>query len=585
MRNSFFHQFLASALGGLCVLALIAGLVVLKLSGGKEKIRDRSWLIVDLYGGLPEYDLPGGLPGAVMGGDQTLQQVLTNLEMARADERIAGVILKLSANMDAGAGKLQELRDAIHATRAAGKKVVGWADSMERGTVWLAAACDTILMPPTGYLQFVGFAQSSLHLKNLFDKAGVKENLHKIKDYKAAAEMLQRADASPEAVENREWMMRERWEMLVSDLQADRGLSGAQVTALMQRALFTPEEAVAARLVDRLAYWDELEAALKGKDDERLRTVSAERYASEKPAKLGLKGKKTIAVIHAHGMLGGRESRVDPLLGPMIGHETVCAEFRRARRDEKVAAVVFRIDSSGGEALCSDLIGHEVEITAKVKPVVVSMVDVAASGGYHVSYRASRIVALPATTTGSIGSISGKVNIKGLLDRLGVTYSDVTLGPNALLGSDRRDYTPEEWEIFTRNHWADFNAWLADVAEHRGLPFAEAEKLAHGRVWTGRQAVQNRLIDETGGLPRAIAAAKELAKIAADDKVTVAHFPEKQGLLATLTSGGGSDKNGGQAAALDAVGLAGWRAREALGQTWRLLTGAPLLMAPAWAQP
>lgn len=583
MRKGFVHQVLAAALGGLCALALVAGLVALKFAGGKEKIRDRSWLVMDLYGSLPEYDAPGGVAGAVLGGGQTLQQALTGLEMARVDDRIAGVILKLSANFGAGAGKLQELRDAVHATRRAGKPVVGWADSMDRSTYWLAAACDTLLMPPTASMQLVGFSQSSLHLKNLLDRLGVKENLHKIKDYKAAAEMLQRADASPEAIENRQWMMKERWEMFVADLQADRGLSETRITELMQKALLTPAEAVEARLLDRLAYWDELEAALKGEDDERLRVVGLERYAQEKPAKLGLKGKKTVAVIHVHGMLGGRESRVDPLLGPMIGHETVCAQLRRARRDKDVAAIIFRVDSSGGEAVCSDLIGHEVEVTANVKPVVVSMVDAAASGGYGVSYRATKILALPATTTGSIGSISGKLNIGGLLDKLGVTGSDVTLGPNALMESDRRDYTAQEWALFTANHWREFNAWLADIAAHRGLDFAAAERLAHGRVWTGRQAKENRLIDDIGGLPRAIEVAKELARIPSGEKVTVAHYPEKKGLLESLTGDGGPDEGGDKSVALEAVGLAGWRTREALGETWRFMAGSSLMLAPAWA--
>ncbi len=582
--KEFFRSLAAALAAIILVVAAVAGLVAAK-AGGKSKIADRSWLVLDLYGPLPAYDAPAGLSGQVLGGGgQTLQSVLSSLEMAAVDERVEGVILKLSANFDAGAGKLQELRDAVHAVRQAGKPVRGWADTMVRNTVWLAAACDSIHMPPTGYVHFTGLAQTSQHLKGMLDKLGVRENLHKIKDYKAAAEMIQRADASTAAIENREWMMRERWEMITADLLADRGLSEQRVTELMQQALLRPEEAAAAGLIDGLAYWDELEARLKQPGDENLRSVGGARYAQEKPQKIGLKGKRTIAVIHAHGMLGGRQSRVDPLFGPMIGHETVCRELRRAREDKKVAAIIFRVDSTGGEALCSDLIGHEVEITARVKPVVVSMVDVAASGGYHVSYRASRIVALPATTTGSIGSISGKFNLKGLMDKLGVTASELSLGPNALLDSSWRDYTPEEWEIFTRNHWADFNAWLADVARHRGLEFAAAEKLAHGRVWTGRQAEANGLIDEVGGLPRALEVARELAEIPADQKVTVAHFPRKQGLIEALT-GGGKDGEGGGAAALLRSWSAGVLNRWLREQAAPALSGpsAPLLLAPAWA--
>jgi len=216
----------------------------------------------------------------------------------------------------------------------------------------------------------------------------------------------------------------------------------------------------------------------------------------------------------------------------------VVAELRRARKDDRVAAVVFRVDSGGGEALASDLIGHEVERTVKAKPVVVSMVDVAASGGYHISYRASKIVAGPLTMTGSIGSISGKPNLRGLFDKLGVTQDFVTKGPMALMFSDYRNFTPEERDRFEQNHWDGFNAWLRDVAEHRAMTFAEAEKLAHGRVWTGRQAKANGLVDELGGLDKAVEIAKELAGIPVEENVSLLHYPKKKGLWSLFFGGG-----------------------------------------------
>jgi protease-4 len=280
-----------------------------------------------------------------------------------------------------------------------------------------------------------------------------------------------------------------------------------------------------------------MEAMLKPEDDDELRIVSPSRYAEVDPGKLDLGGDKTIAVIHAQGMIAGRESGVNPVFGVTMGHETIVSEFRRARMDEDVAAIVFRVDSPGGEALSSDLMGHEVEITAAVKPVVVSMVDVAASGGYHIAYRASRIVADPMTVTGSIGSISGKFNMTGMYDKIGVSFDSVTIGPNALVQSSLVSYTPEQRARFEENHWQGFNDWLRDVAEHRGMTFEDAEKLAHGRVWTGTQAKANGLIDELGDLHRAIEIAKELAEIPAEEQVTLAHFPEKKDLLESLLGG------------------------------------------------
>jgi protease-4 len=224
------------------------------------------------------------------------------------------------------------------------------------------------------------------------------------------------------------------------------------------------------------------------------------------------------------------------------------------------------VESPGGEGLASDLIGHQVEVTAQELPVVVSMVDVAASGGYHVSYRATKIVADPLTVTGSIGSISGKFNVKELHSKLGITHDFVVKGPSALFWSDQRNFTDEEWDRFTEHHWETFNDWLRDVAEHRELSFEEAEMLAHGRVWTGRQALENGLVDEVGGLDRAIEVARELAEIPEDEKVTIVHYPERKGLLETILSGDLSFTT--------AVRWGIYRIiREDLAETWEMLTG------------
>jgi protease-4 len=306
----------------------------------------------------------------------------------------------------------------------------------------------------------------------------------------------------------------------------------------MNHALFQPDEAQEAGLIDRVLYWDELAEMLKGEDDEKLRTVYQSRYAEEEAKDLGLKGKKTIAVVHAQGMIGGRSSRIDPMLGIMMGHESVNAELRRVRKDDDVAAVIFRVDSPGGEGLTSDLISRGVETVKAEKPIVASMVNVAASGGYMVSYRASKIVADQMTLTGSIGSISAKFNNSGLYDKIGFSHDYVEKGPKALMWSSLRDFTDEERERFESDHWKGFNWWLADVAEERGMTFEEAEALAHGRVWTGRQAKENGLIDDVGGLDRAIEMAKELAGIPADEQVTVVHYPKKKELLELILGGG-----------------------------------------------
>ncbi len=538
--KSFFRSFLASLTALLLLVGIVAGFGYIKLNETTD-IEDDSYLVIDLYGDVTEYAPPGDLMSQVSGGGETLHRILGNLDKARVDDRIEGVIFKFSSSNGLGPAMMEEIRCAVREVQAAGKPVLGFADSMDRGTYYLACACDSLYTPPSAYIEFTGFGLEMPFVKNALEKLGIQPRLHRIKDYKAAAELITRTEMSGPARENDEWILDEFWRGYVATLETDRGLDEAAVMAVMEHVYFQPEEAVAAGLFDRILYWDELEAMLKGEDDDRLLTVCQERYAEEDPEDLGLGGDEKIAVVHAFGTIGGRASRTDPLLGVMMGHETVVADLRRARLDEDVKAIIFRVDSGGGESLASDLIGHEIEVCAGVKPTIVSMVDVAASGGYSISYRATKLVADETSIVGSIGSISGKFITKDLFDRLGITWDAVSRGPNALIDSDKHDFTEAQWERFVEDHWAGFNVWLRDVAEHRGLSFEEAELLAHGRVFTGGQSLDNGLIDAVGGLDKAVELAKELADIPAEDQVTLLHYPEAGDLLDSVFGGGGGD--------------------------------------------
>ncbi len=568
--KSFFRTFFASLLAIIVILLIVIGGVALK-SSQKSDIKDDSYLVIDLYGEVSEYDPPASFTSVMGEGPETLQRILTNLKMVQADERIDGVILKMSGNNTAGYAKLEEMRRAVNRVRKAGKKVYGYSDSMNRKTYYLASACDSIFMPPTAYFNFVGFASVSTHIKNTLDKLGIKPNLHRIRDYKSAAEMLIRTDMSAEARENDEWMLREQWEIFTAAMKKDRGLDEDKVKDIMEMAVFSSAEAMEFGLIDGIRYWDQLEEGVKQQDQDELRTVSQSRYSKEDPDDLGLGGDKKIAVIHAQGMIAGRKNRTDPLMGAVMGHESIRKEIKRAREDDDVAAIVFRVDSGGGEALASDLMGHEVEITTREKPVVVSMVDVAASGGYHISYRADRIVADSLTVTGSIGSINMKFNMKELYNKMGITHDWVARGPRAMMYSSFRDFSGEEQKRFEEEHWEGFNHWLRDVAEHRGMTFEEAEKLAHGRVWSGRQAESNGLIDEVGDLERAIELARELAEIPPDEDVGVVHYPRKKGLMDMIL--------GGERSMNSVVNYLIYRyIRTDLTETWNMIAGGGMWM-------
>ena len=261
-------------------------------------------------------------------------------------------------------------------------------------------------------------------------------------------------------------------------------------------------------------------------------------YADVSPADLGFKGKLKIAIVHAQGGIAGTKNGENPLLGgATMGSETVNTELRRVADDKSIDAVVFRVDSPGGETFTSDLIRQQVERLAEKKKVVVSMGDVAGSGGYMIAYCGTTIMANAMTRTGSIGSIFQYPYIKGLMDKIGFSYDRVTYGPNATISSVVVPWTAAQESIIVHTHWASYNEWVADVARRRHMTFAGVDSLGRGRVWTGEQAVANGLVDKVGTLDDAIALAAKLAGGAAGEKVTEAHYPRSISFLEAISSG------------------------------------------------
>lgn len=537
MRNeSFVHQVgravLVSLTSLVVVIAIIAGALYLAF-GNEPEIADRSWLVIDLHTELPAYDPPGGLPGSLLADEAlTHQTALDALGKAALDDRVRGVIWKLSAGQNAGWAKLDELRAATADVQAAGKPVYAWADHMDLRTLYLAAACDSIYMPRGGYFTLQGMRRETMHLRGTLEKLGITPHVSKIREYKGAAELVTETEMTPPVKAQAQRMLDQRWQAVSTAIATDRGMPHEQFVQLVGRGWTEPVLAAADGLIDRILYWQGLEAQLIGDDDDTkvLPQVTPADYRDVAWKDLGRKGKHTIAVVHAQGMIGGRENGVNPLLGIMMGHESVVRELQRARLDDEVEAIVFRVDSGGGDGMTSDLIGHEIGLCAAAKPTVVSMVDVAASGGYQIAFRATRLLAGPLTVVGSIGSISGLFDMSGWYEKIGYGEDGVEAGPMAGLGRDDRPPTEAEWQAFVAGHETGFADWMRQVAEKRGLSLAEMEELAYGRVFTGEEAVANGLIDGLGHLDDALALAAELAEVPADE-ISVVHLPEPVGLL------------------------------------------------------
>jgi protease-4 len=574
------HSVLVSLISFVLVVAIIGGGLYLFLNQGPD-VADDSWLVIDLHTALPEYAPPGSFPGGLMGGDElTLQDALDALGKAAIDDRVRGVVWKLSSGNGAGWAKLQELRQATRAVRDAGKPVYAWGDDMNLRTMYLAAACDSIYMPRGGYFSFQGMRRQSLHLKGTLDKLGIEPHVSKIREYKAAAEMVMETEMTPLVKERNQQMLDDLWDIVSRTVADERGMAHDDLLARMERGALEPRDAAAAGVIDRVLYWQGLEAMLLAAADddevEVLPTISPFTYRDVAWEDLGHEGEATVAVVHAQGMIGGRENGVSPLFGITMGHESVVRELQRARRDDDVAAIVFRVDSGGGDGLTSDLIGHEIALCAAAKPTVVSMVDVAASGGYQISFRATRLLADPLSVVGSIGSISAYFDMSGWYETIGLSKDTVEVGPMAGLGRDDRAPTEDEWAAFTASHYAGFNDWLQQVADRRGFTFAEMEERAYGRVFLGDQALAQGLIDGIGNLEDAVAQAAELAEVEPGTPLTVVHLPERQSTLDQLL--------GNEAGPSDPVALAvRWRLYNQLRAEWNLtrqLMATDAVLAP-----
>lgn len=541
--------FLAAFWGALLALlvAFFLPIIALRSAGGSKgsPVPDGATLLQPLAGNIPDYPIEMVTSPFDDSEGTSQTEMLESLAKAAVDRRIERVVLDLGP-LGAGFSKCEELRAAIHRVRDAGKPVLAWAAVLDPKSYSVAVACDSIVMIPGGRFLFTGLNAERMYVKGLLDKLGVRENVDRIESYKSAAEMSMRTDMSPAARENAERLLDAQVAELRAVLLAERGLDAAGVDELLARPLRSAEDALESGLIDRVAHREEFLAAYRG--DSLLeeitgdsRVVDAEDYVKVEAASLGLKGKTTIAVVHGQGTILTGKSGDDPFVGEVLGSETLIAALKRAARDRDVKALVLRLDTPGGDAWASDAIGREVERIRATKPVVISMGDLCASGGYMIAYRATALVALPTTLTGSIGSITGKYNLKGLNDKLGLTYDGVSWGPHAKMYSGLTDWTPEEAAMVRAEHWESYNRWIAAIAKERGMSVADVDSLGRGRVWTGREALERKLVDRLGGLDTAIRLAGEKVGVDSLESVSVVHFPRPRPWIEALFEGDAGD--------------------------------------------
>ena len=512
---------------------------------------------ITLAGAIPDGVGQGGLLADV---SPQLHRVIERLDKAATDPRVKGVVLSIESP-SIGRGRAEELRAAIGRIRKAGKPVAAHLVGSDPIHYLVASACDTISMPPAATLEITGVRTEVTFFKAMLDKLGVDAEILQVGEFKGAGEPLTRTSMSPQLRKQYEEFVGDLYEQHVERIAADRKLSVDRVRELIDTGVFTPEQALEAKLIDAVGYEDELISGLAGQlkiDQPKVARDYAEQkldndfsgiaglvklvelLSGQKQSAAASKDKQ-IAIIYLTGEIKEGKGKDELLGGGSAGSDSVIKAIREAAKDDKVAAIVLRIDSPGGSALASDLIWREAERTTK--PVVASLSDTAASGGYYVAVAADRIVAAPGTLTGSIGVVGGKIAIGKALEKYGVHTDVVSKGKNAGWLSMQTPFTDDERKVFLATMKDVYRLFTSKVAAGRKLDMEKLATLAEGRVFTGRQAKELGLVDRLGTLEDAVDEAKKLAGIGADEAVERVLLPEPRGLFDDLfgMAGAGAD--------------------------------------------
>ncbi|HEX6622278.1 MAG TPA: signal peptide peptidase SppA, partial [Pyrinomonadaceae bacterium] len=517
---------LALVLVGVLVVALFIASV-----DNEPTVRDNSVLVLKVEGELPDFTNVDPLMGRLFGGNpNSLTSLLTQLKKAKADKRIAAVLLDVGF-VETGWAKAGEVRDAVADFRASGKPIYAYMEVGSDKELYVASAAERVYVAPTGDLFVNGLAAEAMYFRGTFDKLGIYWDSYQIGKYKSSPEHFTRKEMSDGEKEQLNELLDDIFNRYVQTIAEARKKSVEDVRALIDAAPHGARDAERAGLIDKAAYREEVEQELKTrlgyKEDEKLRKVSGHDYRNIRPESLGLNQGEKIAVIFAAGPINLGSSHDGEFGGEqMIGSDTVVKAINDARDDKSVKAIVLRVDSPGGSIYPSDFIWKAVEEAKKKKPVVVSMSDVAASGGYYISMGANKIVAEPLTITGSIGIYAYKPVVKEFYDWVGVTSQYLTRGKNAGLFRETERFTDEERQSFEnllkRSY---YNEFIPKAAQGRGRDAEYIDSVGQGRVWTGLRAKEKGLVDELGGLDKAVEVAKELAKIPADKGVRRVVYP------------------------------------------------------------
>ncbi|TVP58813.1 MAG: signal peptide peptidase SppA [Nodularia sp. (in: Bacteria)] len=533
MRN-FFKQTFASLLGTVLGLMIFFGisttgllLLLFAVTSSRDttpQVRDKSVVVFDLSMNITDRAPSSGelLQRTLSGAEaqrMTLRSVLDTLEKARLDPRIVGIYLdatRTSASGSMGFASLTEIRQALDKFRESGKKVVAYGVGLSERDYYLSSVADTIVLNPIGLMEVKGLSSQPIFLAGALEKFGLGVQTVRVGKFKGGIEPFILNEMSPENREQIQKLLDDVWGDWRTTVGSNRKITPQQLQAIADtQAILTASEAKDRGLVDQVAYMDEVVTDLKkltasDETDRTFRQINLRNYAQVSGKSLGLErnSQNKIAVVYAEGeIVDGRGE------DGQVGGDRFARILNGLRQDNDVKAVVLRINTPGGSATASEVIQREVQLTRQVKPVVVSMGDVAASGGYWIASDSSRIFAESTTITGSIGVFGILFNGQKLANDNGITWDTVQTGRYADLQTVTRPKSPQELEIYQRSVNRIYDLFLDKVVQGRKLPAAKVAEIAQGRVWSGMTAKELGLVDEIGGLNAAIAYAAQQAKL------------------------------------------------------------------------
>ena len=476
------------------------------------------------------FDMSSLMGGGIKVSDNSgLNDILHNLNEAAKDSNIAGIYLDLST-VSASSATLKEIRDKLIEFKESGKFIISYSEGYSQGAYYLASVADEVMLNPDGMLDFHGMAAQLMFYKNVFDKLGVEMQIVRGPNnrYKSAVEPYFLDKMSEANREQMDALLGSVWSDLINDISASRNISPERLNQIADslETMFSADKALENKLVDRLAYKDEVIERLKERTStDKINSISNADYAIA--CKDTKTSKEKIAVVYAIGAINSGEGD-----DTSIGSETTSKAIRKARTDKNVKAIVLRVNSPGGSALASEVIRREIELAQKEKPVIVSMGDYAASGGYWISTNTNRIFAQPTTLTGSIGVFGVIPNAQELLtDKIGLTFDEVKTNANANFGGITKPLTPFQMAKLNESVAKTYNDFTSLVGKTRNLRQSYVDSIAQGRVWSGRDALEIGLVDELGGLEKAIAYAAEKAEL---KEYSIMELPKQKDMFEKL---------------------------------------------------